>query len=134
VPRALLAHSRQANPADCLRIKDVLDLCLSCRGCRGGCPASVDPATPKAEFRQHWRIAHRALLRIRAIANCAPPMRLTIAFAPVFNFLPGHTMTSGIVQSVLGPVAGRSQCREAMIGRFRTLLTTDACESNFATR
>ncbi|MFB9833535.1 FAD-binding and (Fe-S)-binding domain-containing protein [Actinoallomurus acaciae] len=43
------------------RSKDVheaLDLCLSCKGCRGDCPVNVDMATYKAEFlshHYHWR-------------------------------------------------------------------------------
>ena len=31
-------------------IKDALDLCLACRGCKGDCPVNVDVATYKAEF------------------------------------------------------------------------------------
>jgi FAD/FMN-containing dehydrogenase/Fe-S oxidoreductase len=35
-------------------IKDALDLCLSCKGCKGDCPVSVDLATYKAEFLSHY--------------------------------------------------------------------------------
>ncbi|MHB1424552.1 MAG: FAD-binding and (Fe-S)-binding domain-containing protein [Gemmataceae bacterium] len=31
-------------------VKDSLDLCLSCKGCKGECPVNVDMATYKAEF------------------------------------------------------------------------------------
>jgi len=31
-------------------VKEALDLCLSCKGCKGDCPVSVDMATYKAEF------------------------------------------------------------------------------------
>jgi len=31
-------------------VNDALDLCLSCKGCKGDCPVSVDMATYKAEF------------------------------------------------------------------------------------
>ncbi len=44
-------------------VKDALDLCLACKGCKTDCPANVDMATYKAEFlAQHYR--HR--LRPRA--------------------------------------------------------------------
>jgi FAD/FMN-containing dehydrogenase/Fe-S oxidoreductase len=41
-------------------VKEALDLCLACKGCKGDCPVSVDMATYKAEFlshyyEQHWR-------------------------------------------------------------------------------
>ncbi|MGA7157345.1 MAG: FAD-linked oxidase C-terminal domain-containing protein [Acidobacteriaceae bacterium] len=35
-------------------IKDALDLCLACKGCKGDCPVSVDMATYKAEFLAHY--------------------------------------------------------------------------------
>ena len=35
-------------------VKDALDLCLSCKGCKGDCPVGVDMATYKAEFLAHY--------------------------------------------------------------------------------
>ena len=35
-------------------VKDALDLCLSCKGCKGECPVGVDMATYKAEFLSHY--------------------------------------------------------------------------------
>lgn len=34
-------------------VKDALDLCLACKGCKTDCPANVDMATYKAEFLAH---------------------------------------------------------------------------------
>src|SRR2546423_12095667 len=46
-------------------VREALDLCLSCKGCKGECPVNVDMATYKAEFlshyfQRHWRpvVAH----------------------------------------------------------------------------
>ena len=44
-------------------VKEALDLCLSCKGCKGECPVNVDMATYKAEFLSHyysgrWRPSH----------------------------------------------------------------------------
>ncbi|GAA0530206.1 lactate dehydrogenase [Saccharopolyspora subtropica] len=37
-------------------VRDALDLCLSCKGCKSDCPVDVDMATYKAEFlHQHYR-------------------------------------------------------------------------------
>ncbi|HSP34307.1 MAG TPA: FAD-linked oxidase C-terminal domain-containing protein [Thermoanaerobaculia bacterium] len=35
-------------------VKDALDLCLACKGCKGDCPTGVDIATYKAEFLSHY--------------------------------------------------------------------------------
>jgi FAD/FMN-containing dehydrogenase/Fe-S oxidoreductase len=35
-------------------VKESLDLCLSCKGCKGDCPVNVDMATYKAEFLSHY--------------------------------------------------------------------------------
>ena len=35
-------------------VKESLDLCLSCKGCKGDCPVQVDMATYKAEFLSHY--------------------------------------------------------------------------------
>ncbi|WBB67749.1 FAD-binding and (Fe-S)-binding domain-containing protein [Micromonospora sp. WMMD812] len=34
-------------------VRDALDLCLACKGCKGDCPVNVDMATYKAEFLSH---------------------------------------------------------------------------------
>ncbi|HEX5369525.1 MAG TPA: heterodisulfide reductase-related iron-sulfur binding cluster, partial [Dehalococcoidia bacterium] len=35
-------------------VKEALDLCLACKGCKGDCPVNVDMATLKAEFLSHY--------------------------------------------------------------------------------
>ncbi len=36
------------------RVKDSLDLCLACKGCKSDCPVGVDVSTYKAEFLSHY--------------------------------------------------------------------------------
>ncbi len=35
-------------------VREALDLCLACKGCKGDCPVNVDMATYKAEFLSHY--------------------------------------------------------------------------------
>lgn len=108
VLREFLTHSKKANPFDHQEIRDVLELCLACKGCKSECSANVDMAKLKAEFLQHWHDAHPAPMRIRAIANYATLMRLTTPIAPVFNFLVSNALTAKVIKSVLGFAPQRS--------------------------
>ena len=48
--RAIRSKAAGATPA----VKEALDLCLACKGCKGECPVNVDMATYKAEFLSHY--------------------------------------------------------------------------------
>ena len=50
-------------------LKAVLDLCLSCKGCKGECPNSVDMARFKAEILHQYQMRHGFSLRSRAFGN-----------------------------------------------------------------
>ncbi|HYY32140.1 MAG TPA: FAD-linked oxidase C-terminal domain-containing protein [Gaiellaceae bacterium] len=52
-------------------VKDALDLCLSCKGCKGECPVQVDIATYKAEFLAHY-YARRLRPRIAYALGLVP--------------------------------------------------------------
>jgi FAD/FMN-containing dehydrogenase/Fe-S oxidoreductase len=72
-------------------VKDALDLCLACKGCKTDCPANVDMATYKAEFLAHhyqgrqWRRPRSDLSMgwLPAIAQAVGRLRL----GPVVNTL-----------------------------------------------
>ncbi len=40
-------------------VREALDLCLACKGCKGDCPVNVDMATYKAEFLSHYYAGRR---------------------------------------------------------------------------
>ncbi|MDR1172951.1 MAG: FAD-binding protein [Bacteroidales bacterium] len=69
VLREYLLQNSGNVPSWSLKVFDILDLCLSCKGCKSECPSSVDMAKLKAEFLQHyydengtpfraWMVAH----------------------------------------------------------------------------
>ena len=64
------------NPLANAELNEVLDLCLSCKGCKSECPSTVDMAKMKAEFQQAWHDAHGVPRRTRLIARFAASQRL----------------------------------------------------------
>lgn len=50
-------------------VKESLDLCLACKGCKSDCPTGVDVATYKAEFLSHYYETNRRPLNSLAFAN-----------------------------------------------------------------
>ncbi|KRP35579.1 MAG: FAD-binding protein, partial [Opitutaceae bacterium BACL24 MAG-120322-bin51] len=75
--RHALMHPIDAtNPFNNEATKEVLDLCLSCKGCKSECPSNVDMAKLKAEFTQHYYDANGVPLRTKLIANFTRTSRL----------------------------------------------------------
>ncbi|MFO7823620.1 MAG: FAD-linked oxidase C-terminal domain-containing protein [Cyclobacterium sp.] len=66
--REFLTNSNKSNPFDHPEIKEVMDLCLSCKGCTSECPSNVDMATLKAEFQYQYHKSNGVPLRSRAFA------------------------------------------------------------------
>ena len=106
------------------RVREALDLCLSCKGCKGECPAAVDMATYKAEFLFHYYEG-------RPRPRSAYALNMIPLWAPIAGKAPGlanfFTQTPGIAAAAKW-IAGIAQ--ERKIPRFarksfRSLFSSD---------
>ncbi|HUC06420.1 MAG TPA: FAD-linked oxidase C-terminal domain-containing protein [Acidimicrobiales bacterium] len=90
-------------------VRDALDLCLSCKGCKSDCPVNVDMATYKAEFLSHH---YRGRLRPRP----AYAMGLIYWWARAGSRLPrlaNAALTTPLVSDVLKWAGGIDRHRPA---------------------
>jgi FAD/FMN-containing dehydrogenase/Fe-S oxidoreductase len=78
------------------KVRESLDLCLACKGCKGDCPVNVDMATYKAEFLSHYydgRWRPRAAYAMGLIywwaraASLAPALVNTVTQSPLLSRL-----------------------------------------------
>ncbi|MFD1660521.1 FAD-binding and (Fe-S)-binding domain-containing protein [Streptomyces caeni] len=70
-------------------VRDALDLCLSCKGCRTDCPVGVDMATYKAEFLHHHYAGRRR-----------PAAHYTMGRLPVWLRAVARTRTAVVVNAL----------------------------------
>ena len=102
----LLFEMLQGSPLDkgwrSPAVKEALDLCLACKGCKGECPVNVDMATYKAEFLAHH---YKGRLRPRP----AYAMGLIHWAARVASRMPRVANFAG---ALLKPLAGISRYRK----------------------
>ncbi|WP_240982966.1 FAD-binding and (Fe-S)-binding domain-containing protein [Streptomyces sp. S3(2020)] len=72
-----------------VEVRDALDLCLSCKGCRSDCPVEVDMATYKAEFLHHHYEGRRR-----------PAAHYTMGWLPVWLRAVARTRTAWVVNAL----------------------------------
>lgn len=89
-------------------VYDLLDLCLSCKGCKSECPSNVDMAKLKAEFLQHYHDKKGISMSAWLIAHIARIHKINSHFPALYNTLFSNKFISGIVKQVLG-FAGERQ-------------------------
>jgi Fe-S oxidoreductase len=67
--REFLTNSEEANKFNHQELKEVFDLCLSCKACASECPSNVDIATMKAEFLYQYQETNGYSIRNHLFAN-----------------------------------------------------------------
>ncbi len=83
-------------------VKEALDLCLACKGCKGDCPVNVDMATYKAEFLSHYyagRLRPRSAYAFGLIMYWA---RLAALRPEVANFLTQTPLLRTVAKAIAG--------------------------------
>lgn len=102
---------RNANGKDFFSNKyiiEILDDCVSCKGCKSECPSNVDMTRYKAEFLQHYYDKHHVPLRTNLIANITKINHTFSCIPLVYNAVVGNKYLSSLLKKSIGFAQKRS--------------------------
>jgi FAD/FMN-containing dehydrogenase/Fe-S oxidoreductase len=106
--REFVSNSDKKNPFDHEEIKQVLDLCLSCKGCKSECPSNVDMGKYKAEFLQQYYQANGVPFRSRLISNFSNINKLASLAPGIYNLFSQTPQLAFLIKKLAGFAKKRS--------------------------
>ncbi|MDQ6914167.1 MAG: 4Fe-4S dicluster domain-containing protein, partial [Verrucomicrobiota bacterium] len=83
-------------------VKDALDLCLACKGCKGDCPVNVDIATYKAEFLAHYYKGRLRPIYAYAFGLIHIGARFASLMPRIANFFTQAPIFSDVLKLIIG--------------------------------
>ncbi len=104
----LTRNAKDENPFAHPELKEVMDLCLSCKGCTSECPSNVDMATMKAEFLYQYHKKYGVPFRSRVIGNIAGLNKVGIFVPGISNLFLKNPFFSSVLKYILGVAPKRS--------------------------
>jgi len=102
--RDFLTNSDETNKFNHKELKEVFDLCLSCKACASECPSNVDIATMKAEFLYQYQETNGYSFRNSLFANNVKYNKIG-SIAPAITNL---VLNTSLTKSVMGIAQQRS--------------------------
>ena len=106
--RHYLTNSNKMNRFDHAEIKEVMDLCISCKGCKSECPSNVDMAKLKAEFLQHYYDSNGVPFRARLISKFTQLNKLAAWSPGMYNGIMRSSLISKTIKRIIGFAPERS--------------------------
>jgi Fe-S oxidoreductase len=105
-----LALSGQLGPEGIAseEVREALDLCVSCKGCKRDCPTGVDMARMKVEFLHHYKTKHGHTLKDKLIARLPDYAHRASRFAKLMNLRNRSRLLAKLGEKLLGFSARRS--------------------------
>jgi FAD/FMN-containing dehydrogenase/Fe-S oxidoreductase len=106
--REFLTTTDKKNKFDKQELKEVFDLCLSCKACASECPSNVDVAVLKAEFLYQYQEANGYPLRGKLFAYNTRLNKLGSAIPKLTNAVYESGLLGGLLKKMAGVAPERS--------------------------
>ncbi len=106
--REMITRSDKPNPFAHEEISEVMDLCLSCKGCKSECPSNVDMGKLKQEWQYQYYKTKGVPFRNRLIGNFATGMKLATLVPWGYRAVFGNRVTGDLFKRLMGFAPARS--------------------------
>jgi FAD/FMN-containing dehydrogenase/Fe-S oxidoreductase len=106
--REFLTQSTNPNKFNHQELKEVFDLCLSCKACATECPSSVDVAALKAEFQYQYQKTNGVPFKSKLFAYNNRINQILSKAPKLSNFVLSSSITSKIIKKTGGIAIERS--------------------------
>ena len=106
--REMLSKTDTVKPFSRPEIKEVLDLCLSCKGCSSECPSNVDMAKLKGEWQYQYYQDKGIPLRSKLIGNFTMIMSLASKIPWAYRLIFSNKFSGNIAKAIAGFAIERS--------------------------
>ena len=106
--REFLTTGTGTNKFNHKELKEVFDLCLSCKACASECPSNVDVAALKAEFLYQYQESNGYSLRSKLFAHNSKLNKIGSKVSGFTNAVYGSKILSGLLKKSVGVAAKRT--------------------------
>ncbi len=106
--REVLTNNEAVNKFNSKELKEVFDLCLSCKACASECPSNVDISTAKAEFLYQYNKANGVSFSNKLFGKSTKLNKMASKFPKLSNWFFANGFTSKIIKNIGGVHQSRS--------------------------
>lgn len=100
--REFLTNPNKSNAFDRKELKEVFDLCLSCKACASECPSNVDVSALKAEFLYQYQESNGYPLRGKLFAHNTRLNKMGSKVSGLTNAVYSSKLLGGLLKKVSG--------------------------------
>ncbi len=115
--RTMISNGFTSQDLAMTSVKDTLEKCLACKGCKAECPSAVDMAKLKYEFYQHYYSlrGHHHPMRDYLFGYISIVAKISHPFAPLVNYLLSTPHFAGLRETLIGLSKSRTLPKLARI-------------------
>ena len=98
--REVLTNNEAVNKFNSKELKEVFDLCISCKACSSECPSNVDISTAKAEFLYQYNKVNGVSFSNKLFGKSTELNKFASKFPKVSNWFFSNGFTSNIIKNI----------------------------------